>query len=308
MGLGKGNMKKYKEYDKCNLCPRECGAQRNNNKKGICGTANQIIVARAALHYWEEPCISGEKGSGAVFFGGCNLHCVFCQNQEISCGQSGKVIDESRLAEIFLELMEKGANNINLVTPGHYLPQIISAVEKARNQGMNLPIVYNCGGYEKVDSIRRLEGLVDVYLPDFQYFSSDISQKYSNAKDYAQVAKLAIEEMVRQQNKCVFDQQKIIKKGVIVRHLLLPGCLKDSKKVIRYLYSKYGDNIFISLMSQYTPLAHVQKYKELNRRVTNREYNQLVNYALELGVINGFTQDREVASESFIPYFDETGV
>ena len=215
MGLGKGNMKKYKEYDKCNLCPRECGAQRNNNKKGICGTANQIIVARAALHYWEEPCISGEKGSGAVFFGGCNLHCVFCQNQEISCGQSGKVIDESRLAEIFLELMEKGANNINLVTPGHYLPQIISAVEKARNQGMNLPIVYNCGGYEKVDSIRRLEGIVDVYLPDFKYFSSDISQKYSNAKDYAQVAKLAIEEMVRQQNKCVFDQQKIIKKGVV---------------------------------------------------------------------------------------------
>ena len=185
---------------------------------------------------------------------------------------------------------------------------IISAVEKARNQGMNLPIVYNCGGYEKVDSIRRLEGIVDVYLPDFKYFSSDISQKYSNAKDYAQVAKLAIEEMVRQQNKCVFDQQKIIKKGVIVRHLLLPGCLKDSKKVIRYLYSKYGDNIFISLMSQYTPLEHVQKYKELNRRVTNREYNQLVNYALELGVINGFTQDREVASESFIPYFDETGV
>ena len=308
MELGKGNMKKYEEYNKCVLCPRECGANRNENKKGICKVSDQIVLARAALHYWEEPCISGEKGSGAVFFAGCNLHCVFCQNEEISWGTTGKIIDESRLAEIFLELEEQGANNINLVTAGQYLPQVISAVEGARNQGMKLPVVYNTSGYEKADSIKRLEGIVDVYLPDFKYMSTELSGKYSNAPDYSEVAKLAIEEMVRQQSSCSFDEEGIIRKGVIVRHLLLPGGLKDSKRIIKYLNRTYGNKIYISLMSQYTPLAHVKKYPQLNRRVTEREYNHLVDYALEIGVLNGFTQEREVAEESFIPHFDETGV
>lgn len=308
MELGKGNMKKYEEYNRCVLCPCECGANRNENKKGICKVSDQIVLARAALHYWEEPCISGEKGSGAVFFAGCNLHCVFCQNEEISWGKTGKIIDESRLAEIFLELKEQGANNINLVTAGQYLPQVISAVESARNQGMNLPIVYNTGGYEKVDSIKRLEGIVDVYLPDFKYMSSGLSGKYSNAPDYSEVAKLAIAEMVRQQPLCCFNEEGIIRTGVIVRHLLLPGGLKDSKRIIKYLNRTYGNKIYISLMSQYTPLAHVKKYPQLNRRVTEREYNQLVDYALDIGVENGFTQEREVAKESFIPHFDETGV
>lgn len=301
-------MKKYEEYNKCVLCPRECGANRNENKKGICKVSDQIVLARAALHYWEEPCISGEKGSGAVFFAGCNLHCVFCQNEEISWGKTGKIIDESRLAEIFLELEEQGANNINLVTAGQYLPQVISAVEGARNQGMKLPVVYNTSGYEKADSIKRLEGIVDVYLPDFKYMSTELSGKYSNAPDYSEVAKLAIEEMVMQQSSCSFDEEGIIRKGVIVRHLLLPGGLKDSKRIIKYLNRTYGNKIYISLMSQYTPLAHVKKYPQLNRRVTEREYNHLVDYALEIGVLNGFTQEREVAEESFIPHFDETGV
>ena len=302
-------MENKKLYENCILCPRNCNTNRNDGNIGACMVSGKLKLARAALHYWEEPCISGEAGSGAVFFSGCSLHCVFCQNEEISRGQSGKEVEKERLAEIFLELQEKGANNINLVTPGQYVPHIIWAVEQARNQGLKLPIVYNTSSYEKVEILRRLEGIVDIYLPDFKYMSPDIAMKYSKAKDYPEVAKAAIAEMVRQQPSPVFDEVTgLMKRGVIVRQLLLPNLLEDAKAIVKYLYDAYGDNIYLSLMSQFTPLSNVENYPELNRKVSEKEYEEYVNYAIELGVENGFIQEEDVADESFIPHFDCEGV
>ena len=302
-------MENKKLYENCILCPRNCNTNRNDGNIGACMVSGKLKLARAALHYWEEPCISGEAGSGAVFFSGCSLHCVFCQNEEISRGQSGKEIGKERLVEIFLELQEKGANNINLVTPGQYVPHIIWAVEQARNQGLKLPIVYNTSSYEKVEILRRLEGIVDIYLPDFKYMSPDIAMKYSKAMDYPEVAKAAIAEMVRQQPSPVFDEEtELMKRGVIVRQLLLPNILEDAKAIVKYLYDAYGDNIYLSLMSQFTPLSNVENYPELNRKVSEKEYEEYVNYAIELGVENGFIQEEDVADESFIPHFDCEGV
>ncbi len=297
--------------EKCTLCPRNCFVNRKLGEKGICGQTSTLKVARAALHFWEEPCISGEKGSGAVFFSGCALHCVFCQNQEIANGSVGKEISNERLSEIFLELQEKGANNINLVTPGHFVPQIVPAIERARNQGLNLPIVYNTSSYENVDSIRELEGIVDIYLPDFKYMSSSLSKKYSRAPDYGEVAKKVVAEMVRQTGAASFyekEGQELMQRGVIVRHLILPGCMEDSKDIIRYLYETYGDTIYLSIMNQFTPLKNVEKYPELNRKLTGDEYDEVVDFAIDLGVENGFIQEGETAEESFIPDFNCEGV
>lgn len=296
---------------KCTLCPRNCSVDRENGERGICGQTNEVKVARAALHFWEEPCISGAEGSGAVFFSGCSLHCVFCQNEEIANGTVGKVITIERSAEIFLELQEKGANNINLVTPGQFVPQIKKALTLAREKGLNLPIVYNTSSYESLDVIKSLDGFVDIYLPDFKYMDSELSAKYSHAPDYAKVAKEVIAEMVRQTGKPVFennDDEGLLKKGTIVRHLMLPGCMKDSKAVVRYLYETYGNDIYISIMSQFTPLPNVGNYPELNRKVTEDEYEELVDYAIELGLEQGFIQEGDVAEESFIPSFDCEGV
>lgn len=250
----------------CTLCPRMCGADRENGKTGFCGETGEIRAARAALHMWEEPCISGKEGSGTVFFTGCTLRCVFCQNHEIAGSKVGKVISEERLAEIFLELQGKGANNINLVTPTHFVPQIIRALQSAKKQGMYLPVVYNTGGYERVETLKMLDGLVDIYLPDFKYLNTDHAKKYSMAEDYPEVAKAALAEMVRQAGKPVFDERGMMKCGVIVRHLLLPGCLADGKRVVKYLHETYGNRIYMSLMSQYTPLESLDavKYPELN--------------------------------------------
>lgn len=297
--------------EKCTLCPRNCFVNRKLGEKGICGQSSTLKVARAALHFWEEPCISGEKGSGAVFFSGCALHCVFCQNQEIANGSVGKEISKERLSEIFLELQEKGANNINLVTPGHFVPQIVLAIERARNQGLNLPIVYNTSSYENVDSIQKLEGIVDIYLPDFKYMSSSLSKKYSHAPDYSEVAKKVVAEMVRQTGAASFyekEGQELMQRGVIVRHLILPGCMEDSKNIIRYLHDAYGDTIYLSIMNQFTPLKNVEKYPELNRKLTEDEYNEVVDFAIGLGVENGFIQEGETAEESFIPDFNCEGV
>jgi len=282
-------------------------------KKGICGVTSKVKVARAALHFWEETCISGTKGSGAVFFSGCALHCVFCQNEAIAQGTAGKEIEKERLVEIFLELQEQGANNINLVTPGQYIPHIVWAVEQARNQGLHIPIVYNTSSYEKVDSLKQLEGIVDIYLPDFKYWNPDIAKKYSHAADYPEVAKAAIAEMVRQQPVPVFHEYEaqecdIMEKGVIVRQLLLPGQLQDAKKIVKYLHENYGNQIYLSLMSQFTPLPHVEKYPELNRKVSPRTYEKYIDYCLDLGVEQGFIQEGEVAEESFIPDFNGEGV
>lgn len=293
--------------ERCALCPRNCSADRKNGEKGICGQTDRLKVARAALHHWEEPCISGENGSGTVFFSGCPLRCVFCQNREIALGNAGKEISVGRLAEIFLELKEKGAHNINLVTPGHFAPQIAAALEAAKGQGMDLPVVYNTGSYESLETVKSLEGLVDVYLPDFKYMSETLSQKYSHAPDYAGVAQNAIAEMVRQRGDAVFEGG-LMTSGVLVRHLVLPGQTKDSKAVIRYLYETYGNRIFISIMNQFTPSASLESYPELNRKLTAAEYDEVVDYAISLGVENGYIQEGETAEESFIPPFDWEGV
>lgn len=301
------------QFLSCELCPRGCKVNREAGNIGVCKVPGKLRVARAALHFWEETCISGRKGSGAVFFSGCSMHCVYCQNKDIAHGTVGKEISRERLAEIFLELQAKGANNINLVTPGHYVPHIVWAVEQARDQGLHIPIVYNTSSYEKVDTLKHLEGIVDVYLPDFKYWSPELAAKYSNAPDYPVVAKAAIDEMVRQQPKVsmIYEEEQeiaLVQKGVIVRQLLLPGQLKDAKQIVKYLHETYGNQIYLSLMSQYTPLAHVEKYPELNRKVSRRTYEKYVNYAIELGVENGYIQEEDVAEESFIPVFDGEGV
>lgn len=301
-------MKNMNKYENCLLCPRKCGINRRTGQTGVCGVSSEIKVARAALHYWEEPCISGKRGSGAVFFSGCSLHCVFCQNREISDGKEGKVISKERLSDIFIELAGKGANNINLVTPGQYIPDIVWAVNDAKSRGMKLPIIYNTSGYENVTELKLLEGIVDVYLPDFKYMDSTLSAMYSRAKDYPSVAKQALSEMVRQQPDVVIDDATgLIQKGVIVRQLLLPGHVNDAKAVLKYLYDTYHDHVYISMMSQFTPMA-LKDYPEINRTVTKREYERLVNYALEIGITNAFIQEGDVAKDSFIPAFDCEGV
>ena len=293
---------------KCTLCPRNCKVNRNNGQKGYCKESNELVVARAALHYWEEPCISGESGSGTVFFSGCAMGCVFCQNKNIANGTSGKTITKERLVNIFFELKEQGALNINLVTPSHYVVQIVQAIRQAKDEGFDLPFVYNCSGYEKKETIELLDGLIDIYLPDFKYYDDSVAMRYSKAKNYFEYASIALAEMVRQVGEASFDNNGIMKQGVIVRHLQLPGQIEDSKKIIHYLYSTYGDQIFISIMNQFTPLSGLEGYPEINRKLTTEEYDELVDYAIDLGVEHGFIQEGETASESFIPEFDQTGV
>ena len=293
----------------CILCPRQCGVDRIQGQTGYCGMPENLLVARAALHMWEEPCISGSTGSGTVFFSGCNLKCVFCQNHSIAIGDCGKPISVQRLSEIFLELQEKEASNINLVTPTHYIPQIRDALLLAKKNGLTLPIVYNTGGYESVASLQLLEELVDIYLPDLKYYSTELSTTYSHAADYFQVATAALAEMYRQVGTPIFDEATgMLKRGMIVRHLLLPGQTKDSKKVLRYLHETFGEQIYISIMNQYTPLPHVNQIPELNHRVTQEEYDRVVNFAIAIGIENAFIQEGETAEESFIPPFDMEGV
>ncbi|MDF2821804.1 MAG: pyruvate formate-lyase 1 activating enzyme [Clostridiales bacterium] len=292
-----------KKLEKCNLCPRNCGINRINGQIGFCGAGANVKIARSSLHFWEEPCLSGKNGSGTVFFSYCTLKCVFCQNHKISNGGKGNEITVQQLADIFMELQNEGANNINLVTPTHYVPQIIEALKKARDMGLNIPIVYNSSGYEKIETIKMLEGYVDVYLPDFKYFSEEYSNKYSKASDYSEYARSAIDEMVRQVGAPIFDENGIMLKGVIVRHLMLPGLLLDSKKVVEYIYKMYTNSVYISIMNQYTPLDIVGDYPEINRRLNPRHYNKVIDYAIDLGVENAFIQEGDTASESFIPDF-----
>lgn len=267
-----------------------------------------VIAARAALHMWEEPCISGEKGSGAVFFSGCSLRCCFCQNHRIAKGRAGGEIGLKRLADIFIELWQQGAANINLVTGTHYVPQIISALEDAKNRGMDLPVVYNSSGYEKVETLKLLKGYVDVYLPDFKYMDKELAEKFSKAPDYPETAKAAIKEMAEQTGSSEFDEEGYIKRGTIVRHLILPGHTRNSIEVLKYLHQEYGDKIYISIMSQFTPVVHNEVYKELNRKVTKREYEKVLQAALDLGIKNGFFQEGKTAEKSFIPEFDGEGI
>ncbi len=291
----------------CNLCPRNCNTDRDKTV-GYCKMTNTVKVSRAALHQWEEPCISAENGSGTVFFSGCNMGCVYCQNQDISHQGFGKEISVARLAEIFLELQHKNAHNINLVTPTHFVPQIVQAVKAARNNGLTLPVVYNTSGYEKAENIELLKGTVDVFLPDFKYISAQTAQKYSFCADYPDVVKKTVEAMVKQTGPCVFDEDGVVQRGTIVRVLVLPGHTDEAKQIIEYLYSSYGDDIFISIMSQYTPCTNLEKYPEINRKLTQQEYDDVVDFAVELGLENGFVQEGDSASESFIPPFNLEGV
>ncbi len=290
----------------CNLCPRKCFVDRST-KLGFCGQAKQIKIARAAPHKWEEPCISGKNGSGTVFFCGCTLGCVYCQNAAISRGreENGVTVTPSRFAEIFISLEEKGVHNINLVTPTMFSPQIAEAVDIARAKGLTLPIVYNTSGYELPSALDIMGDRIDVYMPDFKYISADLSAKYSSADDYSMHARTSLSHMVKKIGESVFDNDGMMRRGVIVRHLLLPGMLKESMRVLDYLFSEYGNCIYYSIMSQYTPTAFLDKnkYPELARRVTTYEYNKLVDYALSLGITNGFIQDGGAARESFIPFF-----
>lgn len=300
----------WSELSDCTLCPRECHVNRNAGEIGYCGQTASLTAARAALHFWEEPCLSGTKGSGAVFFSGCNLRCVYCQNQEIAHGFSWRAITVSRLSDIFLELQEKGAHNINLVTPTHFVPQIITALKAAKKQGLSIPIVYNTSAYEKTDTLKKLEGLVDIYLPDLKYQDALLSERYSHAPDYFETASRAIAEMVRQVGAPVFTAgtDSLMKKGVIVRHLLLPGCQRDSRRILRYLHETYGNDIYVSIMNQYTPLPQTETIPELNRRISVREYEKIIDFAISIGIENGFIQEGETASESFIPAFDCEGI
>ena len=292
----------------CTICPRTCHVNRLAGETGYCRTGADIVLARAALHMWEEPCISGERGSGTVFFSGCSLGCVYCQNEKIAKNHIGKEVTIDRLVEIFYELREQGAANINLVTPTHMLHAVIRSIQTAKRQGFDLPFVYNCGGYEKPESIRLLAGLVDVYLTDFKYYDNALAIRYSNAPDYFTYASESLKEMVRQTGNAVFNEEGMMTKGVIVRHLILPGCIEDSKQIVKYLYDIYKDQIYISLMNQYTPLPHVVAFPEINKKVTEAEYDEVVDYAIDLGVEKGFIQEGETATESFIPDFDITGV
>ncbi|QEH69087.1 radical SAM protein [Cellulosilyticum sp. ST5] len=293
----------------CQLCPRGCRVNRTKGEKGYCRQTSEVMIARAALHLWEEPCLTGENGSGTLFFSGCTLGCVYCQNRSIATSKVGKVISITRLVEIFFELKAQGAHNINLVTGTHFIPQIVEALQLAKDKGLELPIVYNTSGYEKVESLQLLRGYVDIYLPDLKYKDEILSTRYSYAKDYFEYASKAIAEMVSQVGMPTFDEGTgLMKKGVMVRHLCLPGAAKDTKAILRYLYQTYGDTIYMSIMNQFTPICDLQAYPEISRRLTEREYNHLIDYALDLGIEQAFIQEGETAKESFIPEFDLQGV
>ena len=302
------NMYWKKWYRECTLCPRECGADRLKGEKGFCRQTAGIKVARAALHFWEEPCISGTGGSGTVFFTGCHLGCVFCQNYPISREDHGKTVSVLRLADIFMELAAQGAHNINLVSASHYTPQVAEALRIARKKGLSIPVVYNTSGFEKVDTLKLLDGWVDIYLTDFKFMDPSLSKRYAFEEGYSFYAMKALDEMVRQTGNPVFDASGLMKKGVIVRHLVLPGASMDSRKIIRYLHETYGDHIYMSIMNQYTPVRTFEKYPELNQGVKKKVYDKIIRYALDLGVRNAFIQEGGTVRESFIPDFNGEGV
>ena len=314
----------------CTICPRNCSVNRLIGETGYCKQGAHITAARAYLHAWEEPCISGIGGSGTVFFSGCNMRCVFCQNYEIACGDVAREISSERLSEIFLELQDKKASNINLVTPTHFVPLIIPAIRRSRDNGLTIPIVYNTSAYEKVDTLKSLEGLIDIYLPDCKYYSDALALKYSNAPHYFETAIDAVSEMLRQVKEPVFYEDSseigsydynllldgcdddylgpLMKKGVIIRHLMLPGHLSDSKKVIRELLQRFGNKVYLSIMNQFTPHGNLTKYPELLKPVNNKDYDELIDYAIDLGIENGFFQGEGTDSDSFIPSFDFEGL
>lgn len=292
-----------KVLENCMLCPRKCGINRYKGK-GICGANSKIKLAYYSLHMWEEPPISGKNGSGTIFFSNCNMKCIYCQNKKISIDGYGKYISMKKLEEIMLELQKKGAHNINLVTPTHYVPQIAFVLQKIKDKSLKIPVVYNTSSYECVGTLMMMRNLVDIYLADLRYYDDYLAIKYSKCRDYFENATMAIDEMYRQVGEIKINDEGMLEKGVVVRVLILPGHVDDSKKIIEYLYKTYGNDIFISIMNQYTPVWKC-KYSNLNRKVTEDEYNEVVNYAIDLGVVNAFVQEGEAADDSFIPKFNK---
>lgn len=293
----------YKEFDNCNLCPRNCRVNRNRGEVGFCRSSNELVIAKAYLHKWEEPCLSGKFGSGTIFFSNCNLRCCFCQNYYISSLGNGKILSIPEFVNICLDLQSKGASNINLVTPTHYVPLIVEGLKIAKNRGLKIPIVYNSSGYENVSTIKMLDGIVDIYLPDFKYYSDTFAKKYSGCNNYFSYADRAIDEMVRQKGRCIFDKDGNMISGVIIRHLLLPDMENDSKLLLNYLYGKYKNRVYFIIMNQYTPVGNC-KYEELNKKVSSKIYDDIIDYAWDLGIRNAFTQEDGSQSEIFIPDFN----
>ncbi|MGN1355995.1 MAG: radical SAM protein [Bacilli bacterium] len=292
--------------ESCMLCPRNCKVNRHKSV-GFCGASDKVKLAYYSLHQWEEPIISGENGSGTVFFSNCNLRCLFCQNKKISTDRNsyGKEISNDKLKEIFLKLQDLGAHNINLVTPTHYVPQIIDVLKEVKNKNLKIPVVYNTSSYENVSTIESLNGLIDIYLADLKYFDDELGNKYSKCNNYFKYASLAIEEMYKQTGKFQIKDNLLVS-GLVVRVLVLPGHVDDSKKIIKYLYDTYKDNIIISIMNQYTPVCKINDFPNLNRKLTDEEYDEVIDYACSLGIENAFVQEGETQSESFIPDFDSS--
>ena len=293
--------------EKCNLCPWECKVNRLKKEVGYCKATDKVKIALSNLHYYEEPCISGENGSGTIFFTGCNMNCKFCQNYKISQEGLGKEIEIEELAQEFLKLQQQNANNINLVTGFMYIPQIIEAIKIAKNNGLNIPIVYNTSGYEKVESLRMLDGYVDVYLPYFKYFDNEIAQNLSQVKNYSDVAKKAIQEMYRQVGIPKFDKKGIIKKGIIIRHLVLPNYIENSKKVLNWIKQNIDNEVYVSIMAQYFPTNRALETKDINRKLNEKEYKEIEQYVLDLD-FNGYMQDLEENEEQYVPNFENNNI
>ena len=297
-----------KYYADCTLCPRKCHADRTSGGTGFCKMTSELKAAKAYLHMWEEPCITGEHGSGTVFFSGCNMKCIFCQNSELSLNGYGKIIGSEELAKAFLRLQEKKASNINLVTGVCFIPHIVNAVISARKQGLSVPVLYNSSGYESVESLKLLEGCIDIYMPDMKYLSSETASAYSCAGDYPETAEKAIAEMFRQTGPAVIGEDGLMKRGVIVRHMVLPGSVPESKRILRSLHDTYGNDIYISIMNQYTPMPSVAGHELLSRKVSDEEYGRVLDFADKIGIEKGFTQSGEAAKESFVPKWDFEGI
>lgn len=296
-----------KALSDCHLCPRACHVDRLAGESGHCGMGGEMVAARAALHFWEEPCLSGTRGSGTVFFSGCGLHCTFCQNEPISRGREGIEISTERLSNIFLELQASGAHNINLVTPTHFIPQIAFSLRMAKARGLHLPVVCNSSGYETINALRIWDGLIDIYLPDVKFFSPDLSKEMCGAPDYFGNASKALSEMFRQIGEPVFSEDGMMQKGMIVRHLMLPGYLFDTRKILEFLCDTYGNKIFISLMNQYTP-PKAAASKAPDHTLREDHYEAMVQYLIERGQENAFVQENGTCSDSFIPAFDLSGI
>lgn len=292
------------ELKSCNICPHKCGVNRLNGIKGRCKCDNKIKIALASVHNYEEPCISGKNGSGTVFFSNCNLNCIYCQNYEISQLGKGKEITIEHLAQIFIKQQEKNVNNINLVTPTMYVPQIIEAIKIARKKGLNIPIIYNSNGYENVETIKKLNGYIDIYLPDLKYYSNEIAKKYSKIDNYFETAISAIKEMQKQVGNPIFNEEGIIQKGVIIRHLILPHHLLNTKNILKYVKENFDENTYISIMAQYFPTYKAKELDELNRKLTKEEYEDVENYLYKLNLENGYIQELGEHEEEYVPKWD----